>query len=242
MFLTNNPIDRFALSATISTMMASHKFHNAEVNKWDARIKKARKKAREYFDKLEHPAEQEWARKARFNDFIVKNRPDILQMIEALGIHYKEAEKQRITREMHLAHCYLKGRTYNQCERTCRERPNTSAIVKCIPKSNKPSIAFVQEFGLKTYIEMWLYDGNLTRKDIEEKEDQEQAIRIAEDAVECAEADLAAYRKKWGADLPRNDSYIADGAEKIARGKVCIRDAAKQRLDALKGLPATATA
>lgn len=242
MFLSNNPIDRFALSCDISSRMAACKVHSNKARKLKSKIKKIRREAREEFNKAPNlPGEGYWGRERRFDEYLKATKPYIIKMDKAFKAHSKEALKQTITREEHLAHSYLKGRTYNQCERTCRERPSASMIVKCIPKSHKPEIAFLQEFGLKTYIEMWLHEGNLTRKDIEEKEDQERAIRIAEDAVERAEGIIEAFDRRFGPDLSAKGLHRVGELAAETRKNKEIRDAAKQRLDALKELPAAAT-
>lgn len=75
-----------------------------------------------------------------------------------------EANRGRESRRiLHLAYCYLRGRTYHQCEKTCHEKPSAKAIAKHAYVSG---VTPTQE-KLTDSLQFWLDAGDITRLEAE---------------------------------------------------------------------------
>lgn len=176
-----NPVDSSALSTTIRMNLATYDFHMKEARRLKCKIQKSRQNTLAYLKKKD-PRLNGWTSgdvERTLRAYIETNRHDILRMYEARHTHSQEAAKVKVSREMHLAHSYLKGRTYEQCERTCRELPSPRAIVKCIPKSSQEAIAREQECVLERCLQMWVEERTLSRKEIESEGIKQHAIGLA---------------------------------------------------------------
>ena len=71
-----------------------------------------------------------------------------------LDANYSRDER----RHRHLAYSYLRGRTYHQCEQTCREAPSLQGIVTYAGD-------YLPEESIKDDIKGWLTNGGITRYD-----------------------------------------------------------------------------
>jgi hypothetical protein len=218
-------ISRFALSCIISSKMIACKTALTKARKIKTRIKKARKEFREEFNKIPAPAnESPWNRNRRFREYLAANRPDIIKMEEVFDAYSTEANRWCITREQHLAHSYLKGRTYAQCERTCREDPRVDAIVGHIPKNRNTIVAHEQECALLLDLKMWLQFPNMTRTDIETKEAEIRAFRNAQAAVKRAESELSWFKSKL--EKANSDEFAAH--RKVVEAEGSLRAGEKE--------------
>ena len=90
-------------------------------------------------------------------------------------------------RQMHLAYCYLKGRTYHQCEAKCDpdNRPSIGAIASdvntCLGRKGK-----TEREVTTGHIEFWIKTGDLTRRQIEATYHQKKAVENADKARQDA--------------------------------------------------------
>jgi hypothetical protein len=94
-------------------------------------------------------------------------------------------------RHLHLAYCYLKGRTYLQCESKCApdNKPSVSHIVgyiwsydKTVPKDTRTMM-----------IEFWVKAGELTRWQVEASYQEKEGLEKAEKALSKAKKSLEGH-------------------------------------------------
>jgi hypothetical protein len=134
-----------------------------------------------------------------------------------VNMYWRWDRKDR--RVTHLAYCYLKGRTYKQCEQKTRELPawsqrcqdneTISAMLKLIidglDTPYSPSMDKIKERDTeKERIKSWIKLGNVTRKALlGETVDKEQMLNACvahhEDRAEIARKELAEAEKSAAA-------------------------------------------
>ena len=183
-------ITRFALKGTIKGRLTAFYALRAAAHQALVKYQKAHSRARAEFEK-DHPqpASTDWRVRDKWTlawmDFLKTKRPEVLALSETYYDLTRKMEGERISREMHLAHSYLKGRTYHECERTCREPPSPSKIVFFIPCSSDSQNAVMQEC-----ITTWLSNGDLRRWDIEDTGVEAAALTKARSTLQEVEKQL----------------------------------------------------
>lgn len=109
-------------------------------------------------------------------------------------------------RHLHLAYCYLKGRTYRQCEAKCdpENKPSASTIASIVNRYKEVTGKAETEITLG-HLQFWLQTGDLTRWQIEASYHQKKAVENADKArqdarskLERVQGDLARYERQKG--------------------------------------------
>ena len=194
MSIDTTKIDRFALKGEIRARQAACHAINVEFQKTKMKLAKLHKKL-----VTTYKADHEGNRKGS-KDFLDQHNTYQSIKQEVASLHFHKGE-QKVTRELHLAHCYLKGRTYRECE----QAPNTSVyskdIAKCIPGS------FV---GMELCIKKWLQQGDLRRREIE-------IFGVGSEKLNAAKEALARQEKVL-------DKYKADADRARARWKQAVTE------------------
>ena len=106
-------------------------------------------------------------------------------------------------RTLHLAYCYLRGRTYHQCEAKCLAVPLAESLARHAFCAEIP----LSRAQLTDSIKLWLSRGNVTRKEVEttpdtlqQLEEAEQVVQRLQTAVGNTEKNIAAKERVLQSD------------------------------------------
>jgi hypothetical protein len=97
-------------------------------------------------------------------------------MRQAVGL-WEDANYDRDERRVrHLAYAYLRGRTYHQCERTCKEAPDAGWVFGIIHDHIEEELRDT----LRSDIEAWIKAGDITRFDQHPRTEAAPALSMEE--------------------------------------------------------------
>lgn len=208
---TDEMITRYALRGVIKGRLTAFYAFKAEANQARVKYSKAYDEALAEFGK-DHPkptstdwrVRDKWA--IALADFLKTKRPGVLVLSETYITLSRRMANERISREMHLAHSYLKGRAYHECERTCHEPPGSSKIVSFIPCANDRQKAVMQEC-----LSTWLSSGDLRRWDIEDTGEEAAALTKARRTLQEVEKQL----DKTSQDAERWQTAVVEAQQRV---------------------------
>jgi len=139
----------------------------------------------------------------------------------------KAMEAARITRELHLAHCYLKGRTYKQCEQKCNVGPDAWKIARHLWGEGTRTLVASKDG--ETHIVKWLTTENANRFDLELYWTELKAVEEAAKKLKDAEKSIEVYQQR------EQDAYrLAAAAQASIQENQTKTREAQQSISALK--------
>ena len=218
------------LKGTIKSRNISFRALSAEIERLQAKESKLTKAAKDLFSKdRPHPftgiTHKHTTWDTEFRQWLQKHRKSILKLRQTLQQLLNERYAFTTTRELHLAHCYLKGRTYRQCEQKCRNDPELLQILSYVNSGPRWGVRSVTD----TEIKMWLSSGHITRFEIEQH---------AAEAAEAAEAEEKLLRAKAHAENARKnveaqEKQVLDAQRRADEAAKALREA-EGRADAAR--------